>query len=193
METTSSDSLISSGSLDQAVADRIDVTVDRGQRRAQLVGDRHQELALSLLRRGEAGGHVSEPLGQLADLVLAVRGRHDDGVVARGDLVGRARQRQHGNRDPAGQPPGEQAGEHRTDRERGCQPDEQRCPLAGQGVLRRGDDDHAERLGVRLEPDGLGGGEERPLLARGDELEHDRLVEPTCLRRQRRDGHLHQP
>ena len=69
--------------VEEPVADRVDVTLDRGQRRPQLVRDRHQELPLALLGRGEPRGHLVEALGEVADLVVAVRGRHADGVVAR--------------------------------------------------------------------------------------------------------------
>ena len=54
--------------VDEAVADRVDVPADRGQRRPQLVRDGHQELPLALLGRGEARGHLAEPLREVADL-----------------------------------------------------------------------------------------------------------------------------
>ena len=55
--------------VEQPVADRVDVALDRRQRRAQLVRDRHQELPLALLGRREPRRHLVEPLREVADLV----------------------------------------------------------------------------------------------------------------------------
>ena len=71
---------------DDALAQRLDVAADRGQRRAQLVRDRHQEVALELLGLAEPRGHLAEPLGEQADLAGAAA-RHLDVVVAVRDLV----------------------------------------------------------------------------------------------------------
>ena len=71
------------GVVEQPVADRVDVALDRGQRRAELVRDRHQELPLALLGRRQPRRHLVELLGQAADLVAAAAGRHAHGVVAR--------------------------------------------------------------------------------------------------------------
>ena len=79
--------------VEQPVADRVDVPLDRRQRRPQLVRDGHQELPLTLLGRREARRHLVEPLRQVADLVSAASGRNADGVVPRRDLVGGARER----------------------------------------------------------------------------------------------------
>ena len=67
---------------DDALAQRADVAADRGQRRAQLVRDRHQEVALELLGLAEPRGHLAEAVGELADLAGAAA-RHLDVVVAR--------------------------------------------------------------------------------------------------------------
>ena len=73
--TTSSDARSSSGSSNEPVADRVDVALDRRQRRAELVRDRHQELPLALLGRRQARCHLVELLGEVADLVAAAAGR----------------------------------------------------------------------------------------------------------------------
>ena len=52
------------GVVEEPVADRVDVPLDRGQRRSQLVRDRHQELALALLGRREPRRHLVEPLAR---------------------------------------------------------------------------------------------------------------------------------
>ena len=59
--------------VDEAVTKGIHMTSDRGQRRSQLVRDRHQEVPLALLRFREPHRHLVEPLGEMAD-----RGRGDD-------------------------------------------------------------------------------------------------------------------
>ena len=69
--TISSDASCELRVLDDALAQRGDVAADRGQRRAQLVRDGHQEVALELLRLGEPRGHLAEPLGEVADLAAA--------------------------------------------------------------------------------------------------------------------------
>src|SRR4026208_761649 len=53
-----------------ALAQCLDVAADRGQRRAALVRDDPEEVALSALGLGELAGHLGEALGQLPDLVL---------------------------------------------------------------------------------------------------------------------------
>ena len=81
--TTSSDALIELRVVDQPVAERVDVALDRGERRAELVGDRHQELPLALLGRGEARRHLVEALGEVRDLVAAAPDGNVNRVVAR--------------------------------------------------------------------------------------------------------------
>ena len=87
--------------VEEPVADGVDVALDRGQRRAQLVGDRHEELSFAVLGRGEACSHLVEPMREMADLVASLARRDANRVVAFRDLVGRGRQREHGPGDPA--------------------------------------------------------------------------------------------
>ena len=75
---------------DDALPQRGDVAADRGQRRAQLVRDGHQEVALELLGLREPRGHLPEPVGQVADLAAARHVRHLDVVVS---LARRGRRR----------------------------------------------------------------------------------------------------
>ena len=81
--------------LDDALAQRVDVAADRRQRRPQLVRDRHQEVALELLRLGQPRVISRKRVGEMADLVASARLRDLDVVVAVGDLVGRRREREH--------------------------------------------------------------------------------------------------
>ena len=69
--TTSSECVALLGILDDALEQRGDVAADRGQRRAQLVRDRHEEVPLALLGLGEPVGHLVEPLGEVPDLAAA--------------------------------------------------------------------------------------------------------------------------
>ena len=57
--------------VEETVAQGVDVPLDRRQRRAELVRDRHQELPLALLGRREACRHVVESPREVADLVPA--------------------------------------------------------------------------------------------------------------------------
>ena len=66
--TVSSEQLLELGIVDDALEERRDVAADRGQRRPQLVRDRHQEVALHHLDLGEPAGHLAEPLAQVAEL-----------------------------------------------------------------------------------------------------------------------------
>ena len=59
--------------VDDAVGDRLDVALDGGQRRAQLVRDAHQEVALVLARLLELARHLLEAVRELAELVRALR------------------------------------------------------------------------------------------------------------------------
>ena len=59
--------------LDHAVGDRLHVALDRRQRRAQLVRDAHQEVALVLARLLEPARHLLEAQRELAELVGALR------------------------------------------------------------------------------------------------------------------------
>ena len=138
--------------VDEPVPQRVDVTLDRGQRRPELVRDGHQELALALLGGREPRRHLVEPLGEQADLVAAASGRDANRIVPLRDLVGRTGQRQHGAGDPARQPPRERAREQGPDAEGGCEPADERQPLVAQLGPRLRDDDRAERGAVGLEP-----------------------------------------
>ena len=73
------------------------MAADRRQRRPKLVRDRHQEVALELLRLLEPRSHLPEALRELADLTARV----DLGnlVQAAGDVVGRLRELLDGLRD----------------------------------------------------------------------------------------------
>ena len=106
----------------EPVTERVDVALDRGERRAELVGDRHQELALALLGRGQAGGHLVEALGEMRDLVAAAPDGNVNRVVAACDLVGRAREGLDRAADPPREPEAEQPGEETADRERRGKP-----------------------------------------------------------------------
>ena len=88
--------------LDDAVRDRLHVALDGGQRRAQLVRDAHQEVALVLARLLELARHVLEAQRELAELVGALRGELHV-VVAAGDALARGRQLLHRARDAAAQ------------------------------------------------------------------------------------------
>ena len=59
--------------VDHAVRDRLHVPLDRRQRRAQLVRDAHQEVALVLARLLQLARHLLEAQRQLAELVRALR------------------------------------------------------------------------------------------------------------------------
>ena len=76
--------------LRDPLAQRLDVPPDRGERRSQLVGDDHEEVALAPLRLGELVGHLGESLCEVADLVLRACLRKVPVVAACGDLVSRA-------------------------------------------------------------------------------------------------------
>ena len=143
---TSSDAPRASSSVDEPLAERGDVAADRGQRRAQLVRDRHQEVPLELLGLGELRRHLAEAVGEVADLAAAGHRRDLDVVVALGDLVGGVGEREHRLRDPPRQVPGEPADEHDRDRERHRQPPEQRDEPVVQLRLRRRDDERAEHV-----------------------------------------------
>ena len=72
----------------EPLAQRLDVTADRGQRGAQLVRDRHEEVPLALLGLGEARGHLPQPVGEVPDLAASRHARDLDVAPAVGDVVG---------------------------------------------------------------------------------------------------------
>ena len=86
--------------LDEPLAQCRDVPANGGERRAKLVRDRHEEVALELLGLAEPAGHFAEALGEMPDLAAARNGRNGDVVMAERDLVGHTREVQDG----AGQP-----------------------------------------------------------------------------------------
>ena len=75
------------------------MTADRRQRCPQLVGHRHQEVALHLLDLREARRHLPEPLAQMAELARRVL-RDRDVVVAMRDRVGGVGELQNRPHDP---------------------------------------------------------------------------------------------
>ena len=96
------------GVVDEAVAERVHVSLDRRERCAELVRDGHQEVPLTLFGFGEPDGHLVETLGKMADLAPAAC--FDADVVSPcGDLVGRVRQLPHRTGDPPRQVPGERS------------------------------------------------------------------------------------
>ena len=84
--------------VDHAVGDRLHVPLDRRQRRAQLVRDAHQEVALVLARLLQPARHLLEAQRELAELVGALR-RQMHVVVAARDALARLRQLAHRARD----------------------------------------------------------------------------------------------
>ena len=130
--------------LDEPLAQRRDMAADRGQRRAQLVRDRHEEVALELLRLAEPARHLAEAVGEQADLVAARNDGNRDVVVALRDLVGDARELEH----RAGQAAREVRREDQRDDEpaeqREREPLEQRHDARRELVLRLRDDERAD-------------------------------------------------
>ena len=94
-----------------AVGDGLGEAADRGERGAQVVGHRHQELALQAPRPGQALGHGVDRVGQRRRLGVGP-GRHRDlgGQVAGGDPAGRRLGRHQRPGDAPAQPVGDQRG-----------------------------------------------------------------------------------
>ena len=113
---------------DDAVAQRLEVALQVGQRRAQLVRRVGDEVAPHRLLALEAGGHLVERVGQAGQLLRAFA-RDAGRVVAVGDPPGR----------PADL--GQRAGEHARQHDR--QHDARR-----RGDQDRGEDDRRDRLVV---------------------------------------------
>ena len=166
------------GVVEEPVADRVDVALDRRQRRPQLVRDGHQELPLALLGRGEARRHLVEPLREVADLVAAPAGGHAHGVVPGRDLVRGAREREHRPGDLPRQPPGEQA--RRAAPRRATAPASRstsgshwsRSSVRGFATMIA-----PSGVALRLEPHRLRGREVRAVAPRRRELERDRPLQ----------------
>ena len=129
--------------LDEPLPERGDVAANRGQRRAQLVRHRHQEVPLELLGLAQPSRHLPEALREVADLASARHRGHLDLVVAARDLVGNAREVEH---RPC-QPPREISRQAQRDdeaaEERERQPPEQRHDARRELVLRLRDDECA--------------------------------------------------
>ena len=105
------------------------MAADRRQRRAQLVRDRHQEVALELLRLLEPRSHLPEALRELADLTARI----DLGnfVQAAGDVVGRLRELLDGLGDATGEVPRQRPGDDDPEEAGEREPlDQRRPPLA---------------------------------------------------------------
>ena len=67
-----------------AVGDRLRIAADRGERRAQVVGHRQQELLLEALRPFERRGHRVDRAGEVGELVVTRGNGHSRGQVAGG-------------------------------------------------------------------------------------------------------------
>ena len=130
---------------DDAFAQGGDVAADRGQRRAQLVRDGHEEVALALLRLRETGRHLAKALREMTDLVVRRHVGHLDVVVPRGDLVHRLGEREHRLGEPAGEVEREAADDDERGQEREREAPEQRHPGLAQLRLRLRHDQVRER------------------------------------------------
>ena len=118
------------GRLEHAVAQRLDVAGDDGQRRAQVVGDVGGHLAAQLVGAGQVGAHLVEGLRQRAQLV----GRtHRDLLLqlTSGHGLDGAGQVAHGLGEGAGQDDAQEQGDHRR-AERG----QRQGPVGARQVLR---------------------------------------------------------
>ena len=133
--------------VDDALEQRRDVPADRGQRRAELVGDRHQEVPLHLLDLGEARRHLAESLAQVPELAGRVL-RNLHVVVAACHRVGRIGELQHRPDDPMREVAGEQCGDEEAKNAGKGEPlDQVVDPRADVGLPRRYDD-RADRVGA---------------------------------------------
>ena len=97
----------------------------------------------------------------------------DDVVAARGDVLGRPRQRAHGLGETPREPPEEHAPERDADRECEREPAEQREPLVTELGLGLRDDEPAEGLRAVHELNRLRRGEKSTILAGRRELDDD--------------------
>jgi hypothetical protein len=103
--------------VEHLLSQRGDVTPDRGQRRAQLVRHRHEEVAGELLRLREPCRHLAEPSSEPLDLAAPGALGHRYVVVARRDLVGRRRECIERPRDAAREVEDDDAGDGDPDPE----------------------------------------------------------------------------
>ena len=103
---------------DHALGDGLDVARDGGERRPQLVGDAHQEVALELVDLAQPVDHALEPGGELAQLVVGVAlADHVHVEVAAGHLVGGAADHAERMGDPAGDVGRQDQGDGEADRQ----------------------------------------------------------------------------
>ena len=138
---------------DHALGERLDVAGDGGERRAQLVGDAHEEVALELVDLAQAVDHALEPRRELAQLVVGgALADHVHVEVAAGDLVGRAAEHAQRLRDAAGDVGGEDDRDDQADRDaRGDEADHV-LPRVVDVVQRLGQEHHADRLIAAARP-----------------------------------------
>ena len=87
------------GILRDSFSKGVDMTADRGQRCAQLVGDAHEEVPLLPLRVGQARSHLPKAVGKVCDLTGATDFGNVDVVAAASNLVRGAREGEHGTSD----------------------------------------------------------------------------------------------
>jgi len=119
------------------------VTANRGQRRAQLVRHRHEEVAGELLRLRQPRGHLVEASGEPLDLTTPGALGHGHVVVARGDLVRRARELLERPGDPARVVEDEDAGDGNPDPEGERELPEQLQPAGAERRFALGDDERS--------------------------------------------------
>ena len=162
------------GILRDAFPQCVDMTADRGQRRAQLVRDAHEEVALLPLGVRQARGHLPEAVGEVSDLTAAAHVRQVDVVAAPRNLVGRTRERKHGPRDAPRQVPAEQSRDDDSAERRDRQPLQEWDQLVVQLRLRLRDDQVAECGPLLPQLQRTRDGEIGLLCARRRELERDR-------------------
>ena len=112
------------------VGQRLGVAGDRGERGAQVVRDRQQELALPSLGVAQRAGERVDRIADLDDLGRALRGQGDVAVAGGERVRGGRRATQR-----AGHPPGDEQPDHRGQRAR----DQQRPDQSADGCVVRRD------------------------------------------------------
>lgn len=133
------------GLVDDVVVDRLDEQPQRGDRRAQVVGDRRDEVAAGRVRglagvlgAGQPRAERVDRAGELRQLVAGA-GSQRSGALALADRLQGVAHRLHVAHHPAGEQPGGAHGdeprEHRDD------PDEQRVVGRDEHQRREGDGD----------------------------------------------------
>ncbi len=139
----------------------------------------HHEVALELVRFGEALGHLPKAIGEMPDLVLRAHGGQRDVVVSRRHLVGGLGKGEHRSGEASREVEEEPGSDDEATEEREPDPPDQNEPAVAQLRLGLCDDERSECFAT--EADRLRDGKERPLLVRRSQL--DRLH----ARRQRRE------